>query len=191
VVSPGRPVPGGSLMVRYTAAPYFRREPRLVLIGWYSAPGGAEDASRHRPDFDADSLATLIPVAKGVFETRLQLPADFRALHLAVVDSAGNRMDRNGKAMWTIVVGNVDRSPSLDALIAAEESGTWAHSTIDGKGGMAGCASDEPVRSARNQDSDNRRKRACRPPTAFRVVRSAGRQAHSRAAHGGWSMSAD
>ncbi|HEX7981564.1 MAG TPA: zf-HC2 domain-containing protein [Gemmatimonadaceae bacterium] len=119
-VSPARPAAGGTLIVRYSPAPYFRREPRLVLIGRVARRGERREAARY-PAFDADSLATLLPQRDGAFVARLTLPADFRWAQLAVVDSTGDRMDRDGSALWTVVGGNADRSPSLEALMSAEE----------------------------------------------------------------------
>jgi hypothetical protein len=121
-VSPARPTAGGTLVVRYTPAPYFRQESRLVLIGRVARGGERQPVIRYIGTFDADSLATLLPQRDGSFIARLTLPANFRAAQLAVVDSTGDRMDRDGSALWTIVGGNADHSPSLEALMAAEEN---------------------------------------------------------------------
>jgi hypothetical protein len=121
-VSPTRPAAGGTLVVRYTPAPYFRREPRLVLIGRVARREERREVVRRLWSFDADSLATLLPQHDGSFVARLALPADFRWAQLAVVDSTGDRMDRDGSALWTVVGGNADRSPSLEALMSAEEN---------------------------------------------------------------------
>ena len=122
VVSPARPVAGGMIAVRYTPAPYFRHEPRLVLIGRVSRGGERRDVARRLWAFDADSLATLLPESDGSFVARVTLPADFRWAQLAVVDSTGDRMDRDGHALWTVVGGNADHSASLEALMSAEEN---------------------------------------------------------------------
>jgi hypothetical protein len=121
-VSPARPVAGGTIAVRYTPAPYFRREPRLVLIGRVARQGERRDVVRRLWAFDADSLATLLPERDGSFVARLTLPADFSWAQLAVVDSTGDRMDRDGSALWTVVRGNADHSASLAALMSAEEN---------------------------------------------------------------------
>ena len=121
-VSPARPAGGGTLVIRYTPAPYFRKEPRLVLIGRIAGHGERRGVVRRLWAFDDDSLATLLPQHDGAFVTRLTLPADFRWAQLAVVDSTGDRMDRDGSAMWTVVAGNADHSPSLEALMSAEEN---------------------------------------------------------------------
>jgi hypothetical protein len=121
-VSPARPAPGETVVVRYTPAPYFRHEPRLVLIGRITRRGEVRDVVRRLWAFDADSLATLLPQRDGAFVARLTLPRDFRFAQLAVVDSTGDRMDRDGSSLWTVVGGNADRSPSLDALLSAEEN---------------------------------------------------------------------
>lgn len=120
-ISPARPAPGGTLVIRYTPAPYFRQEPRLVLIGRVGEGGEQREAVRRISAFDADSLATLLPQRDGSFLARLTLPADFRWAQLAVVDSTGDRMDRDGRSLWTVIGGNADHSPSLDALMSAEE----------------------------------------------------------------------
>ena len=120
-VSPGRPAAGGTLVVRYAPAPYFRREPRLVLVGRIARRGEHGDVVRRLWAFDADSLATLLPQRDGAFVARLALPADFLWAQLAVVDSTGDRMDRDGNALWTVVGGNADHSPSLAALMSAQE----------------------------------------------------------------------
>jgi Putative zinc-finger len=122
LVSPARPVAGGSITVRYTPAPYFRHEPRLVLIGRVFRPSERRDLVRRLWAFDADSLATLLPESDGSFVARITLPADFRWAQLAVVDSTGDRMDRDGSALWTVVGGNADHSASLEALMSAEEN---------------------------------------------------------------------
>jgi len=121
-VSPARPVAGGTIAVRYTPAPYFRHEPRLVLIGRVSRSGERRDVLRRLWAFDADSLATLLPKSDGSFVARVTLPADFSWAQLAVVASTGDRMDRDGNALWTVVGGNADHSASLEALMSAEES---------------------------------------------------------------------
>ena len=121
VVSPARPAAGGTLVVRYTPAPYFREEPRLVLIGRVARRGERRDVVHRVWAFGADSLATLLPQRDGSFLARLALPADFRWAQLAVVDSTGDRMDRNGRSLWIVVGGAADHSASLDALMAAEE----------------------------------------------------------------------
>jgi len=122
VVSPARPVAGGMIAVRYTPAPYFRHEPRLVLIGRVSRGGERRDVARRLWAFDADSLATLLPESDGSFVARVTLPANFSWAQLAVVDSTGDRMDRDGHALWTVVGGNADHSASLEALMSAEEN---------------------------------------------------------------------
>jgi hypothetical protein len=130
-VSPAWPTPGGTLVVRYTPAPYFRRERRLVLIGRVARRGEQRDVARRLWAFDADSVATLLPQRDGSFLTRLTLPTDFRWARLAVVDSTGDRMDRDGQALWLVVGGDADHSPSLDALMSAEESRVASAGTFD------------------------------------------------------------
>jgi hypothetical protein len=124
IVLPARPTSGGTLIIRYTPAPYFRREPRLVLIGRVAGRGERRGVVRRPWAFDVDSLATLLPQRDGAFVARLTLPVDFRWAQLAVVDSTGDRMDRDGSALWTVVGGNADHSVSLEALMSAEENRT-------------------------------------------------------------------
>ncbi|MFL5618752.1 MAG: anti-sigma factor family protein [Gemmatimonadaceae bacterium] len=120
-VRPARPAPGEQLIVRYDPAPYFRHERRLILAGWFSGPAGTETMMPRSTGYDLDSLGTLVRRSDGSFEGRVALPRDFRSMHVAVLDSAGERMDRDGRQMWRIVGGTVDHSPSLTSLLAAEE----------------------------------------------------------------------
>lgn len=124
VVSPARPAGGETIVVRYTPTAYFRQESRLVLIGRMVRRGERPEADRRWWTYDADSLATLLPQRDGTFAGRLTLPSDFRWMQLAVVDSTGDRMDRDGRSLWMVIGGNRDHSPSLDALISAQESRT-------------------------------------------------------------------
>jgi hypothetical protein len=121
--SPGRPMPGGLLRVRYRPAPWLAGAPRLVLAGRYAEPVARTDASRLGRDLGvfADSLATLLPTADGSYEGIVRLPADFLAVRLFVADSIGEQRDADGPASWSAIGGTAGGAPSLDALLAAHD----------------------------------------------------------------------
>ena len=117
--TPGRPVPGGMMTVRYQPAPWLAGAPRLVLAGRYLKP-----APEMRRDFvgardGLDSLATLRPAADGSYEARIRLPDDFLGVRMIVFDSTGDASDRDGLDLWVAIGGQRDHSPSLAAFIAS------------------------------------------------------------------------
>jgi hypothetical protein len=120
--SPGRPLPGGTMTVRYQPAPWFKGASRLILIGRFTRPAG-HNLQLIGSLFSGfgDSLATLRPSADGTFEGRVTLPTDFLAVSLVVVDSSGEGRDLDGWNPWLAIGGTSTQEPSLDALLAAVE----------------------------------------------------------------------
>ena len=117
--TPGRPVPGGMMTVRYRPARWFAGAPKLVLAGRFVTPA-AEPREQFVGSRDGlDSLATLYPTANGNYEARVRLPDEFLGVRLAVFDSTGALSDRDGHALWIAIGGTRDHAPSLTALIAS------------------------------------------------------------------------
>jgi hypothetical protein len=121
--TPGRPVPGGIMTVRYRPARWFRSAPRLVLAGRFvkpdfvSWPGdfvGARDG--------LDSLAVLQRTADGSFQARVRLPDDFLGVRMAVFDTVGVMSDQDGSDLWVAIGGTRDGAPSLASFIAGYTS---------------------------------------------------------------------
>jgi hypothetical protein len=130
--SPGRPVPGGTMTVRYQPAPWFKGASRLILVGTFARPAGHNlDVFRSIFRELGDSLATLRPTADGAFEGRVVLPADFLAVSLGVVDSTGEGRDLDGSNAWLAIGGTSARGPSLEALLAAVEIYPRFHAGAD------------------------------------------------------------
>jgi hypothetical protein len=120
--SPGRPMPGGTMAVRYEPAPWLKAASHLILIGTFARPAGhhVEVLGSVFAEL-GDSLATLRPTADGAFEGRVVLPADFLAVSLGVVDSTGEGHDLDGAHPWLAIGGTPAHGPSLQALLAAVE----------------------------------------------------------------------
>ena len=121
--SPGRPVPGGTMTVRYRPAPWLASAPRLVLVGRYAPPVTRPDSLDEAIGIEVfgDSLTTLKRLGDGSFEGTLRLPSDFLAVRLMVSDSAGEERDADGHYAWLAIGGTISGAPSLDALLAARE----------------------------------------------------------------------
>jgi hypothetical protein len=121
--TPGRPVPGGVMTVRYQPAPWFTGAPRLVLAGRFVKPS-TEPSPR---DFVSardglDSLGVLQRTADGSYQARIRLPDDFLGARMAVFDSAGTASDQDGSDLWIAIGGTRDGAPSLAALVASYAS---------------------------------------------------------------------
>jgi hypothetical protein len=122
--SPGRPVPGGVMTVRYLPARWFRGAPKLVLAGRFVQPSTAPSVRYVFMDAHdgLDSLATLLPTPDGSYEAGVRLPDDFLGVRLAVFDSSGSAVDRDGNDLWVAIGGTRNHAPSLAALIASYTS---------------------------------------------------------------------
>lgn len=115
--SPGRPVPGGMMTVRYRPARWFRGAPRLVLVGRWLKPATMV-SSRRMPTL-GDSIGALLPTSDGNYEARVLLPDDFLGVHMGVSDSAGTDADADGYRLWLAIGGARDGKPSLNSLLAS------------------------------------------------------------------------
>ncbi len=120
--APARPIPGGTLTVRYQPAAFFKGAPRLVLVGKYSASSGHNPIQWYNRDLLGDSIATLLPTRDGSYTTQVRLPADFLAMQLTVVDSTGEDADPDGGFAWGAIAGERNGAPSLRAMLAAQET---------------------------------------------------------------------
>jgi hypothetical protein len=120
--TPGRPVPGGTMVVRYEPAPWLKGASHLILIGTFARPAGhnVEVLGSVFAEL-GDSLATLRPTTDGAFEGRVVIPADFLAVKFGVVDSTGEGRDLDGAKPWLAIGGTPAHGPSLQALLAAVE----------------------------------------------------------------------
>ena len=114
--SPSRPLPGGTLTLRYRPPAWFKGQPRLVLVGdWLTDKPDLDLASRAL----GDSIGTLRPAPDGSYEARVTLPADFMGVQLAVSDSVSGETDTDGTYLWRVIGGTRDGQPSQAAFIAA------------------------------------------------------------------------
>ncbi|MDB4889405.1 MAG: hypothetical protein JWL61_1260 [Gemmatimonadetes bacterium] len=120
--SPARPAPGGVLNVRYQPPAWLKGAPRLVLVGSYALPSGRNAARWWPRDLVGDSIATLLPARDGSYEAKVRLPSDFLAMQLSVVDSTGEEADTDGRFTWGVIAGERTGSPSLPAMLAAQEA---------------------------------------------------------------------
>ena len=119
--SPGRPVPGGIVTVRYQAASWLRTQPRVLLIGRGRRFGETVGEDWRTRDL-GDSLATLRPAAGGYYEGRFRFPASAQVLELVVADTTGGDVDTDGLAAWRLVAGTSTGGPSFTALLRAAET---------------------------------------------------------------------
>lgn len=126
--TPARPVPGGTVRVRYVPASDAADTARFVLVGRFALPAG-----QNRPRFGfggrtfdqlGDSLGELVRAADGAFVATLRLPADFLAVSLAVHDTRTDRLDLDGAVPWMIIGGAPNGAPSLTSYLAAREART-------------------------------------------------------------------
>ena len=114
-LSPGRPVPGGTVTVLYRPTSWLRGQPRLVLVGRYVTVS----APRLPASAFTDSVATLVRQSDGNYTGRVRLPAGFLAAQFSVSDSAGRDGDMDGFAPWVLVGGSANGGASLAALLAS------------------------------------------------------------------------
>ena len=117
--TPGRPVPGGMMTVRYRPARWFEGAPTLVLAGRFVKPTTEPRESFVRARDGLDSLGTLRLMADGSYEARIRLPIDFLGVQMAVFDPSGTASDRDGDDLWMAIGGTRGGAPSLTSLIAS------------------------------------------------------------------------
>lgn len=122
-VTPGRPIPGGTVMVRYLPAPWMADAAQLVLVGRFARSAGWNPMRFGGSAFDAlgDSLGVLARAADGAFVATIRLPADFLAVSLTVLDPSRDEHDMDGSRPWVIIGGTSTRAPSFASLVAAHE----------------------------------------------------------------------
>jgi hypothetical protein len=125
VITPGRPVPGSTITVRYRPSDLLRNATHLILVGRVLPEATGAIARSPADDMLGDSVATLVRGSTGDFEGRVQLPPDALVMEFAVIDSAGERADVTDKMPegarvfpWAIAVGTKDRKPSHAAFTA-------------------------------------------------------------------------
>jgi hypothetical protein len=121
--SPARPVPGGIVTVRYQPTAWMKDASRLILVGKFARPAGSNPmrASGSVLDELADSLGVLTRDSDGAFVTSVQLPADFLAVRLGVLDPVRDESDVDGVTPWMIIGGTPERMPSFASFLAARE----------------------------------------------------------------------
>lgn len=122
-VTPGRPIPGGTVRVRYLPAPWMADAAQLVLVGRFAQSAGRNPMRFGGRAFDAlgDSLGVLARAADGAFVATIRLPADFLAVSLTVLDASRDEHDMDGARPWVIIGGTSTRAPSFASLVAAHE----------------------------------------------------------------------
>ncbi len=143
--SPSRPIPGGVLKVRYTAAQWLKGAPKLVLVGrGLGTPAFGGDWTL------GDSLAVLLPAGSGTYAAELRLPSDFMGTWLSVSDSAGKETDSDNLRPWVAIGGGLDGKPShASLLVAAENVGNIYDVRGDVHGAMSPRQSVDPSDSLR------------------------------------------
>lgn len=122
-VTPGRPIPGGTVSVRYLPAPWMADAAQLVLVGRYARSAGRNPMRWGGRAFDAlgDSLGVMTRAADGAFVATFRLPADFLAVSLTVLDPLRDEHDMDGARPWVIIGGTSTRAPSFASMVAAHE----------------------------------------------------------------------
>ena len=120
----GRPVPGGTVTLRYLPPASMPAARRFVLLGRFARPAGGDPSplgGRVIADL-ADSLGELVRSSDGAYVATLRLPPDFLGLSVAVREPATDRLDLDGFAPWLIIGGTRAGAPSLPSLLASVDT---------------------------------------------------------------------
>ncbi len=140
--SPSRPVPGGTLIVRYRPLSSLKAQPRLVLVGrTLTSPQEVQWMQRL-----GDSVASLEPRADGMFEARVRLPESFTGMSVSVSDSVGNEIDADGYTPWLVLSGTRDGKASLTSLLAALPVSSYAYGPDDARNPKQGASVSDSLR---------------------------------------------